>query len=512
MQKEVELEDHHLEDVNSKNSFPQKNLEKEQREKEKIEKEIEEQKRKFQDGQLLTFVRVRFPGNAKSFPFLLGKRNLAYGQKVVAQSDRGMAVGYINSFPYELPFSDSLLPIKYISKIATQEDFDRENELISREKSAEEICLRHVENNNLDMNLTHVEFTQFGKKCVFYFTAPGRVDFRNLVKGLVNDLKMRIELRQISVRDRSAAIGGIGPCGRQLCCSSFLQQYGNVSIKMAKNQNLTLVATKLNGVCGQLKCCIQYEDDVYSHKRSLLPTEDRIIVAKNGDIGKVIRLHILQEQFDLLTDRGVKRRYALSMYDKSQNVPEHFRFPERFQHVTDETSQIIGQEVKKEKPAYSDSDDSFFMNKETTHSLDDNFDMQALQNDKMISTQDMLILNQTSIQEIDQDDDQDQDEKKDQASNEHLNFNQSKTHQQSQGQIADKRDHESSQKNNHRHSSKNRNNRNKKSKGPSQNRPSGTNPSQPQSQQRHSGHQGSVQNNGPQTHKKPFTYKKRNET
>jgi cell fate regulator YaaT (PSP1 superfamily) len=294
---------------------------------------------RFKDGQILKFVRVRFPGHNKSYPFLIGKRKLAYGQKVVAMSDRGMTVGYINSFPYEIPFDKSMLPVRSINKIATDEDIVKQQELYKKEKDVETLCKKLIEKHNLDMNMTHVEFTQFGKKVVFYFTAPARVDFRGLVKDLVGELKLRIELRQISLRDRAAAVGGIGPCGRQLCCSSFLGRYGSVNIKMAKNQNLTLSSSKLNGVCGQLKCCLQYEDEVYEHKRKSLPYEGTIVRLKNGDTSRVERLHILSEQFDAITEKGVIRRYSINQVDK---FLKDYKFPRSFEHISNETSNVIG--------------------------------------------------------------------------------------------------------------------------------------------------------------------------
>jgi cell fate regulator YaaT (PSP1 superfamily) len=304
------------------------------------ERESREESR-FKEGQILRFVRVRFPGNARSFPFLIGKRSIEYGQKVVAMSDRGMAVGYVNSFPYEVSFNKSMLPVRSISKVATNDDIDRDKEAYRQQKSAENICNDLIEQYKLDMQLTHVEFTSFGKKAVFYFIAPARVDFRDLVKDLVGKLKMRIELRQISVRDRSASIGGIGPCGRELCCSSFLTKYGNVGIKMAKNQDLTLNFSKLNGVCGQLKCCLQYEDDVYREKRSRLPKEGDIIMTHTGEIGRVDRLHLLSEQFVMMTNRGVRKRYVVDLYKDTLNK-ETANFPKEFDSVSDETHKVIG--------------------------------------------------------------------------------------------------------------------------------------------------------------------------
>ena len=298
---------------------------------------------RFKEGQVLRFVRVRFPGNSRSFPFLVGKRRIEYGQKVVAMSDRGMAVGYVNSFPYDVPFNKGMLPVRSISKVAMEEDVAKDRDAYYQQKNAENICNDLIEEYRLDMHLTHVEFTSFGKKAVFYFIAPSRVDFRDLVKELVGRLKTRIELRQISVRDRSASVGGLGPCGRELCCSSFLTKYGNVGIKMAKNQDLTLNFSKLNGVCGQLKCCLQYEDEVYREKRSRLPREGDIISTYTGEIGRVDRLHLLSEQFVMMTNQGIRKRYVVEHYKDTLNK-EEANFPKEFESVSDETFKVVGLE------------------------------------------------------------------------------------------------------------------------------------------------------------------------
>jgi cell fate regulator YaaT (PSP1 superfamily) len=303
---------------------------------------------RFKEGQILRFVRVRFPGNSRSFPFLVGKRRIEYGQKVVAMSDRGMAVGYVNSFPYDVAFNKTMLPVRSISKVATDEDIVKDQEAYRQQKSAENVCNDLIEDYKLDMQLTHVEFTSFGKKAVFYFIAPARVDFRDLVKDLVGKLKTRIELRQISVRDRSASIGGLGPCGRELCCSSFLTKYGNVGIKMAKNQDLTLNFSKLNGVCGQLKCCLQYEDDVYREKRARLPKEGDIISTHTGEIGRVDRLHLLSEQFVMMTNRGVRKRYVVDLFKETLDR-ETANFPKEFESISDETHKVIGMDESQAK-------------------------------------------------------------------------------------------------------------------------------------------------------------------
>jgi len=318
---------------------------------------------RYQNGQPLTFVKVRFPGNAKSFAFLIGRRKISYGQKVVAMSDRGMAVGYVNSFPYTIEYVPDMGPLKSISKVATQRDLDLQREHYKKEKDFETKCKVYIEKHGLDMNLTHVEFTHFGKKCVFYFTAPARIDFRNLVKDLVNDLKIRIELRQISVRDRAAAVGGIGPCGLQLCCSSFLTKYGSVGVKMAKNQDLTLNFSKLNGVCGQLKCCLSYEDEVYQQKRTQLPPQGELVYLINGEKGYVEKIKILEETFDMITDGGVRKRYVGSHF--KELAPNDFKMP-NFEHISDETNTIVGAEerTQRDKKRFED-DKARIMNEKT---------------------------------------------------------------------------------------------------------------------------------------------------
>ncbi|EQC48470.1 PSP1 C-terminal domain protein [Bacteriovorax sp. BSW11_IV] len=356
---------------------------------------------RFKEGDSVRLIRVRFPGNAKSHPFLVGKRAFLYGQKVLAMSDRGMTVGYINSLPYETQFTKDLMPLRSIAKLASEEDIEEQKSYAKKERDAEKICLRLIDKYALEMNLTHVEFIQFGKKAVFYFTAPARVDFRELVKELVSDLKMRIELRQISVRDRAAALGAVGACGLQTCCSSFLTNYGNVSIKMAKNQNLALIPSKINGVCGQIKCCIRYEDDVYSEKREHLPREGSYIKVQNGDIGKVLKLHILIEQFDMLTDGGQIRRYARGQYDDKNCEPSlSWVFPDSFQHIVNETSTVIGitdeealrlekyrQEVDEDDDSYDDSydesDESYDdEDEDTSSSIDDEDEAEIIASSK----------------------------------------------------------------------------------------------------------------------------------
>ncbi len=333
----------------------------------------EEDGETFAAGEKLQLVRVRFPGNSRPHTFLIGKRTYAYGQQVVAMSDRGLSVGYVNSFPYEISYHSNMGKFRQINRGASEEDLILQREHIHREREADIIAKRMIEKHQLDMTLTHVEYTQNGKKAVFYFNAPNRVDFRALVKELVGELKIRVELRQISVRDRTAAIGAIGVCGLQTCCSSFLKNYGSVSIKMAKNQNLALVPTKINGVCGQIKCCMKFEDAVYVEKKKLLPKEGNIIQTANGDRGRVYRIHILIEQFEMITDQGRKRRYCVNQFDPQVIPPKDYQFPRELPFFQDETQTVIGLEEEAQKTAEDfDNGSSLFQDDEQDNNQIDN--------------------------------------------------------------------------------------------------------------------------------------------
>jgi cell fate regulator YaaT (PSP1 superfamily) len=349
---------------------------------EELSGEDQEKKSRFKEGQKLQFVRVRFPGHAKSLPFIFGRLPIHYGQQVVAMSERGMCVGYINSFPYTVDYHPNLEPVRSIKKIATQDDFDHEKKVYQQEKQFENICAKLIEKHQLEMQLTHVEFTQFGKKVVFYFFSPGRVDFRGLVKDLVNELKVRIELRQISIRDRAASIGNIGPCGRELCCSSFLSKYGNTHIKMARNQNLSLNTSKTNGVCASPKCCLSYEDAVYTEIRERLPVEDSIIKTKVGDIGKVTRLHLITMQFEMLTEQGIVKKYAASEFIEEL---KDYAFPEYFEHIQYDNRNCIGiEDYEKEEKTRKDKDKNELL-KHTKKEAADLFEQQ-LKDSPFLST------------------------------------------------------------------------------------------------------------------------------
>lgn len=211
---------------------------------------------------------------------------------VVVESKRGLEMGRVKYAPLDVADEDVTLPLKEIVRHATDEDLSRYEQ---NEKDAEEamaLCKNTIQQQSLEMRLVNCEFTLDKSKVIFNFTSDERVDFRKLVKVLAQQLKTRIELRQIGVRDEAKLLGGIGPCGRSLCCATFLGDFEPVSIKMAKDQNLSLNPTKISGACGRLMCCLKYENDYYEEARAQLPDVGEAIKTPEGN-GKVIGLNIL---------------------------------------------------------------------------------------------------------------------------------------------------------------------------------------------------------------------------
>ncbi|RIM81799.1 PSP1 domain-containing protein [Staphylococcus xylosus] len=218
--------------------------------------------------------------------------NLNVNDWVVVESKRGLEMGRVKYAPLDVADEDVTLPLKEIVRHATDEDLSQYEQ---NEKDAEEamtLCKNTIQQQSLEMRLVNCEFTLDKSKVIFNFTSDERVDFRKLVKVLAQKLKTRIELRQIGVRDEAKLLGGIGPCGRSLCCATFLGDFEPVSIKMAKDQNLSLNPTKISGACGRLMCCLKYENDYYEEARAQLPDVGEAIQTPEGN-GKVIGLNIL---------------------------------------------------------------------------------------------------------------------------------------------------------------------------------------------------------------------------
>ncbi|RDI38391.1 PSP1 domain-containing protein [Falsibacillus pallidus] len=238
-------------------------------------------------------VGIRFKKAGKIYYFDPGDFAVEKGSYVIVETARGVEHGKVVVERKQVGEHDVVLPLKKVIRIADHKDRMIIDENRAAAKEAYEVCCDKIIEHQLDMKLVDVEYTFDRNKVIFYFTADGRVDFRELVKDLAAIFRTRIELRQIGVRDEAKMLGGIGPCGRMLCCSTFLGDFEPVSIKMAKDQNLSLNPTKISGLCGRLMCCLKYENDEYEAAKEELPDLGEIIKTPLGS-GKVVGLNILE--------------------------------------------------------------------------------------------------------------------------------------------------------------------------------------------------------------------------
>ena len=227
-------------------------------------------------------VGVRFQNVGKVYYFDPDGSNLKKGDKVIVETARGVECGKVAMENRTVSDEEIVQPLKKLIRSATPEDLKRVEENRKKEKSAFQVCLRKIAAHKLDMKLVDVEYTFDNSKILFYFTADGRVDFRELVKDLASVFRTRIELRQIGVRDEAKMLGGLGVCGRPFCCSTFLGGFQPVSIKMAKEQGLSLNPVKISGICGRLMCCLKYEQDAYSEMLRLVPAQNSIVMTPQG--------------------------------------------------------------------------------------------------------------------------------------------------------------------------------------------------------------------------------------
>ncbi|MFR8003272.1 MAG: stage 0 sporulation family protein [Hydrogeniiclostridium sp.] len=225
---------------------------------------------------------VRFKNVGKVYYFAPGEHTLKIGDKVIVETARGIECGEVAMGNKEVAEEEIPQPLKSVIRVATQEDLAHVAENAAREKSAFAICNKKIEAHKLEMKLVDVEYTFDNSKILFYFTADGRVDFRELVKDLASVFRTRIELRQIGVRDEAKMLGGLGVCGRPLCCSTFLGGFQPVSIKMAKEQGLSLNPVKISGTCGRLMCCLKYEQEAYQDLLRSTPTVNSLVMTPDG--------------------------------------------------------------------------------------------------------------------------------------------------------------------------------------------------------------------------------------
>lgn len=243
---------------------------------------------------------VRFRNAGKVYYFSPGKLNIPKGKHVIVETARGIEYGYVVVGTKEVEGNRVVQPLKPVLRIATAEDDAKEAANRQKEKEAFQICLEKIRKHKLDMKLIQAEYTFDNNKVLFYFTADGRIDFRELVKDLAAVFKTRIELRQIGVRDETKIIGGIGICGRSLCCHTHLSEFIPVSIKMAKEQNLSLNPTKIFGVCGRLMCCLKHEQETYEELNSRLPNVGDHVTTGDGLKGDVQSVNVLRQKVKVI--------------------------------------------------------------------------------------------------------------------------------------------------------------------------------------------------------------------
>ena len=238
-------------------------------------------------------VGVKFKDVGKMYYFSPGKNRVNVGDHVIVETARGLEFGTVCREQATVNDSELVAPLKNIIRIATEADQKKHEENLAKKDNALRLCQEKIDAHGLEMKLIDVEYTFDNSKVVFYFTADGRVDFRELVKDLASVFRMRIELRQIGVRDEAKMIGGVGSCGRGLCCSTWLRDFEPVSIKMAKVQNLSLNPTKISGICGRLMCCLKYENDIYNELKKGMPNVGERVKTPDG-VGVVTDINILE--------------------------------------------------------------------------------------------------------------------------------------------------------------------------------------------------------------------------
>ncbi|MEG2146724.1 MAG: stage 0 sporulation family protein [Lachnospiraceae bacterium] len=238
---------------------------------------------------------VRFRTAGKIYFFAPGNLDIKTGNQVIVETARGIEFGNVVTGPKEVKDEEIMQPLKSVMRIATEEDQKIEEKNREKEKEAFVICLEKIRKHELEMKLIDAEYTFDNNKVLFYFTADGRIDFRELVKDLAAVFRTRIELRQIGVRDETKIRGGIGICGRPLCCHTYLSEFAPVSIKMAKEQNLSLNPTKISGVCGRLMCCLTNEEETYEELNGRLPSTGDIVTTVEGLRGQVQNMSVLRQ-------------------------------------------------------------------------------------------------------------------------------------------------------------------------------------------------------------------------
>ncbi len=330
---------------------------------------------------MIKVISVRFRTGGKIYFFDPLEFEIKKGQHVIVETARGMEYGLVVSDIREVEEERVVQPLKPVIRVATPADDKQNAENLEKKKEAYDICLEKIRKHELDMKLVDAEYTFDNNKVLFYFTADGRIDFRELVKDLAAVFKTRIELRQIGVRDEIKIMGGIGVCGRVLCCHSYLSEFVPVSIKMAKEQNLSLNPTKISGVCGRLMCCLKNEEETYEELNRKLPNVGDSVTTEDGLKGEVHSVNVLRQRIKVLIEEGdekelkeyhvdeltFKKKYVSR--EKSDLSAEEMAELERLEREDAEDAKKDGTEDKPRKPHFDkrNSDNSHERGEQKNH-------------------------------------------------------------------------------------------------------------------------------------------------
>ena len=290
-------------------------------------------------------VGIRFREGGKIYHFSPGHFVLKQGDEVIVKTEKGLGFGIVATPVRKRAPNYPKDQLKEVFRLANDNDRRQYQANLTRGKEAHHFCQERIEARSLPMTLVDVESFFDGSKIIFYFYADGRVDFRELVKDLVKKLHTRVELRQIGVRNKAKMIGGIGPCGRELCCATFLKEFHSVSVKMAKEQNLSLNPTKISGVCGRLMCCLKYEYHDYIEMKKGIPKVGKRITTPEGE-GKVVRQNVMEQRVVVALDDGREIEFGASDLSRQQtDAKESHQLNSK--PKTDMTKQANGDSVKK---------------------------------------------------------------------------------------------------------------------------------------------------------------------
>lgn len=293
---------------------------------------------------MIKVIGVRFRQAGKIYNFSPADFQVKVGDHVIVETARGIEYGSVVQGIREVADDKVIMPLKSVIRIATEEDDKKAIENNEKEKKAFKICKEKIAKHGLEMKLIETEYTFDNNKVLFYFTADGRIDFRELVKDLASVFKTRIELRQVGVRDETKMLGGIGICGRPLCCNAYLSEFIPVSIKMAKEQSLSLNPTKISGICGRLMCCLKNEQEAYEELNSNLPDIGEKVKTFDGFKGEVVSVNVLRQKVKIVVEVDDEREIKEYAIDELKFKPKK----KKFNLASEELKALKGLEDKEE--------------------------------------------------------------------------------------------------------------------------------------------------------------------